>query len=294
MVRSGAIDLFAASRLTGWPWECPTSRPWEGCTETCSALLPRRPSLSPTQVDLSAATVLDPRSTARARGRGIAHLTSSDTLGSKSMLRASASFIPSRTDFQALANSSVGGNGLPRPYGRFLAAREGNGLAVWERLPPYQPAPLRSGPLPEGEPDGRNVTQINVEQGRLLQRNLNHDTVSIDSSYVASGKDVLENWPDDLKRVDKFARPRPHVEALANPLAGYREGVDYSLNPPSGATFLVRVPEMPPTVKVDSSSEFERSFLHPLRGHSKGTIRGGRAHKSRVAHMLPPAPGAAS
>ena len=38
-------------------------------------------------------------------------------------------------DFEAIADSSVGGGGLPRPYGRFSAARCGDGTAVWERLP---------------------------------------------------------------------------------------------------------------------------------------------------------------
>ena len=39
-------------------------------------------------------------------------------------------------DFVAIADSSTGGNGLPRPYGRFGAARHGDGTAVWERSPP--------------------------------------------------------------------------------------------------------------------------------------------------------------
>ena len=38
-------------------------------------------------------------------------------------------------DFAAIADSSVGGGGLPRPYGRFSAARNGDGTAIWERLP---------------------------------------------------------------------------------------------------------------------------------------------------------------
>lgn len=43
-------------------------------------------------------------------------------------------------DFAATADSSVGGGGLPRPYGRFTAARGGDGNAVWERLPPASAA----------------------------------------------------------------------------------------------------------------------------------------------------------
>lgn len=39
------------------------------------------------------------------------------------------------TDFDAIAKSSVGGNGMKRPAGRFNASRNGDGLAVYERVP---------------------------------------------------------------------------------------------------------------------------------------------------------------
>ncbi|GIL44539.1 hypothetical protein Vafri_2067 [Volvox africanus] len=39
-------------------------------------------------------------------------------------------------DFISIAVNSVGGGGVPRPYGKFQACRAGNGNATWERLPP--------------------------------------------------------------------------------------------------------------------------------------------------------------
>lgn len=39
-------------------------------------------------------------------------------------------------DFASIADSSTGGGGVPRPYGRFTAARGQNGTATWQRLPP--------------------------------------------------------------------------------------------------------------------------------------------------------------
>ncbi|GLI65514.1 hypothetical protein VaNZ11_009065 [Volvox africanus] len=39
-------------------------------------------------------------------------------------------------DFISIAVNSVGGGGVPRPYGRFQACRAGDGNATWERLPP--------------------------------------------------------------------------------------------------------------------------------------------------------------
>ncbi|GLC32975.1 hypothetical protein PLESTB_000384700 [Pleodorina starrii] len=39
-------------------------------------------------------------------------------------------------DFISIAVNSVGGGGVPRPYGKFQACRAGDGNAKWERLPP--------------------------------------------------------------------------------------------------------------------------------------------------------------
>lgn len=47
-------------------------------------------------------------------------------------------------DFAAIADSSVGGAGLPRPYGRFNAGRMGDGTAMWERAPPSRLAQPRN------------------------------------------------------------------------------------------------------------------------------------------------------
>ena len=39
-------------------------------------------------------------------------------------------------DLTAVADSSTGGGGIPRPYGKFIAQRQGDGRALWQRLPP--------------------------------------------------------------------------------------------------------------------------------------------------------------
>jgi hypothetical protein len=75
-------------------------------------------------------------------------------------------FIAQNIDFDAIADSSVGGNGLPRPYGRFIAHREGNGLSMWQRLPNARHDPMAQhfGPPPFTEPlpSERNVTHMNI------------------------------------------------------------------------------------------------------------------------------------
>lgn len=79
-----------------------------------------------------------------------------------------------------------------------------------------------------------------MEKGRLLQRNLNHDTHPIANLYAPGGADRLENWTDDLKETDIFSRRRPGRGVLQNPAASYTEEEAERL-PPVGATFLVRV-----------------------------------------------------
>lgn len=39
-------------------------------------------------------------------------------------------------DLAVIADSSTGGAGIPRPYGKFVAPRGGDGRAMWSRLPP--------------------------------------------------------------------------------------------------------------------------------------------------------------
>ena len=205
-----------------------------------------------------------------------AHAVTSSALGTASKLQGQESAPTVRTDFAALANSSVGGNGLPRPYGRFLATREGNGLAVWERLPPYEvnlmgrvlpcvasgvskPQPrltlvrahcsqvqaqLRASQSGSGPPSpGRNISRINIEKGALLQRNLQHDVLEIPSAYAPGGRDLLLAWPEEFKGTDMFAWRRPASDAIGNPTVSYTEEAPTRI-PPLGATFLVRVRSM--------------------------------------------------
>jgi len=84
-------------------------------------------NLSPSQVD----AILRTGRTAIPR----AHVPcSSNQLDASKLLQPEV--IPTQSiDFSAIADSSVGGGGLPRPYGRFSAARNGDGTAIWERLP---------------------------------------------------------------------------------------------------------------------------------------------------------------
>jgi len=205
------------------------------------------------------------------------------------------------TDLQAVANSSVGGNGLPRPYGRFLSTRKGDGLAMFERMPGYTkidtskkhypaeaPDPLLG--APQGSVVPPTVTEFNIDRREWGARNAKTDRYQIPMKYVRGGVDTLTGWEGPLRNEDKFARKRPDAYTLGNPKHGYTSGlagipvVDHEGGEkPSmtsgalkhvsstGATFLVNVPkEIPPSVKVDDPRDFERAFLHPLRGYEKG------------------------
>jgi hypothetical protein len=77
-----------------------------------------------------------------------------------------------QVDFKAIADRSTGGNGLPRPYGSFSAARGGNGLATWWRVPvefrsskhALSPEPsFAAGDNDGNQPAGRNISLINVQ-----------------------------------------------------------------------------------------------------------------------------------
>ncbi|KAG2450516.1 hypothetical protein HYH02_005017 [Chlamydomonas schloesseri] len=52
-------------------------------------------------------------------------------------------------NFASIAESSVGGGGVPRPYGTFNAARAGDGNATWKRMPP-SPGSWQAKALPIG------------------------------------------------------------------------------------------------------------------------------------------------
>eukprot|EP00877_Chromochloris_zofingiensis_P007107 jgi/Chrzof1/264/Cz01g09070.t1 len=43
-----------------------------------------------------------------------------------------------QVEFAAIADSSTGGGGLPRPGGRFMTSRGGDGAAIWDRITPAQ------------------------------------------------------------------------------------------------------------------------------------------------------------
>ncbi|CAG9463282.1 unnamed protein product [Pedinophyceae sp. YPF-701] len=215
-------------------------------------------------------------------------MASSMAIGT-SRLRAQEDFVPLALDLQAIANSSTGGNGLPRPYGRFLAPREGNGLAIWERLPPHLQRPDSPTETPmadEAAMQARNVTRFNVQRGAYNALNARTDLYEIPMGHMPGGKDVLTKWEGDLRERDRFSRKRPDPSQLANPRQGYTSdllrrpgksasdgsmGVRTAKDIGAGATFLVQVPEeMPHSVRVDDSRDFERAFLHPLRGFQKG------------------------
>ena len=79
-----------------------------------------------------------------------------------------------QVDFQAIAERSTGGNGLPRPFGSFSAARGGNGLATWWRVPAEfrsskhlqspSPCSVAAADATARNPGaGRNISLINVQ-----------------------------------------------------------------------------------------------------------------------------------
>lgn len=174
-------------------------------------------------------------------------------------------FIAQNIDFDAIADSSVGGNGLPRPYGRFIAHREGNGLSMWQRLPNARHDPMAQhfGPPPITEPlpSERNVTHMNILNKNFTGRNLKVEKPI--KSTTSMRADKITNLPKSLLDTDPDARARPF-----NPPLGRDYYANRSFNRGEGrfnlpaASFLCKRPGNTPTnVRVDCGQESVHDHL---------------------------------
>lgn len=197
-------------------------------------------------------------------------------------------FQPVAVGFEEIAAASVGGNGIGRPYGPFVACRKGNGLAVWTRVPQPRrftgrdalagtvPAPpiISKGldasfegdaSLPNG---GRNVSLYNILAGRPGARDANLSVRPIASKM---------NWPG----VDAVRLPAP---PLAQPLPSPARARTILHPPPLmnrphqpygeaphpmeiAATFLTELPEynhgsaLPPGLRISVGDGLAKAHL---------------------------------
>ncbi|GIM00572.1 hypothetical protein Vretimale_5564 [Volvox reticuliferus] len=94
------------------------------------------------QVKLQPLTFDQALSSGTAAGGGQASSAAAAATPNSSLYRATTKHVKTVTptlqalDFISIAVNSVGGGGVPRPYGKFQACRAGDGNATWERLPP--------------------------------------------------------------------------------------------------------------------------------------------------------------
>ncbi|GAX75470.1 hypothetical protein CEUSTIGMA_g2913.t1 [Chlamydomonas eustigma] len=168
----------------------------------------------------------------------------SDMLDSSKLVQLQRAGPTVSVDFEAIADSSVGGGGLPRPYGRFSAARLGDGTAVWERLPLSSLGEEQKSPVSSSESVDLEIKDITRHRGSLRH------------SFEAS------KW-----RPPKMASPRrlpTHLQAAGHIIA---ENLGLPLPP---ATFLSEVVDnIPQIVRVEGgyncNKEFLQSGLHRPR-----------------------------
>lgn len=72
-------------------------------------------------------------------------------------------------DFKKIAESSTGGGGLARPFGEFHACRQGDGTAVWFRVPASASAGELSTHILKKQKDGTKVITIRIGAGCWFQ-----------------------------------------------------------------------------------------------------------------------------
>lgn len=199
-----------------------------------------------------------------------------------------------------VTEASTGGNGIRRPYGLFIATRNGNGKSLWTRLPaPRQRNYSSPGPPPataEGA-RGKNVSQFNVGRGEYTKRNMSLDRKKIRSSYGFKGEDTVRRCTTEINtpREDRpfwdatkaiqgrqwggqgaadggggsgpGGAPSP-ASAGARAGAGAEEGrggrrlsrAGYSF---PAATFLTEIPAVPSAVRVDCGAVTAIQHMHP-------------------------------
>lgn len=117
------------------------------------------------------------------------------------------------------------------------------------------------------------------------------------------GDDTIHDYDPYLQKTERLARPRPARTTYAasrpraaymdvdqhRPASAFRPEVDLPSpgvhDVPIGASFLARVPkQLPGEVKVDDSYAFERAFLHPMRGFTKGVKRPNAVAKENLSN----------
>ena len=125
---------------------------------------------------------------------------SSNLLASSSKLKA-----PTKNDAEKMlhrsltSNASTGGNGIRRPYGRFIASRGGLALSVWERQAPnvsntkalsspYFPQVKQVGrstglASSNEKSTGRNVSKYNVKRKAYTSRSMDINSTQVESKY---------------------------------------------------------------------------------------------------------------
>jgi len=229
-------------------------------------------------------------------GAGAEALASSSPLMTASKLRAPGDEEQEKFLQEVyVTEASTGGNGIRRPYGLFIATRNGNGKSLWTRLPAPRsrnysvPAPP---PATSEGLRGNNVSQINVGRGEYTKRNMSLDRKKIRSSYGFKGEDTVRrckmeiNTPrEDRPFWDATAairghqwgdRPPPPAGARGAPAGGGgeegRSSRGYSF---PAATFLTEVPAVPSAVRVDCGAVTAIQHMHPdylaPRGSRLGT-----------------------
>ncbi len=129
-----------------------------------------------------------------------------------------------------VTEASTGGNGIRRPYGLFIATRNGNGKSLWTRLPAPRsrnysvPAPP---PATSEGLRGKNVSQFNVGRGEYTKRNMSLDRKKIRSSYGFKGEDTVRRCKMEINTPRE---DRPFWDATAA-IRGHQWG-DRSTPPP--------------------------------------------------------------
>ena len=158
---------------------------------------------------------------AGSRGGGTrGNLHSSSLLASSSKLKA-----PTRVDQEKMlhkcltSNASTGGNGIRRPYGRFIASRGGVALSVWERMaPPLGRAASAELPsVPPSPPDrslGRNVSKYNVQRRAYTSRSMDTSSKAVKSIYSFEGLDSINFSSSSVAEMPIFSRPRPELSGV--------------------------------------------------------------------------------
>ena len=236
-------------------------------------------------------------------------VNSSHLLASSSKLKA-----PTKNDAEKMllrsltSNASTGGNGVRRPYGRFIASRGGLALSVWERQapsnnsaalrasrrtasrnvnvpsssPPYFPkVKQRLGTGTPGKSPGRNVSRYNVRRKAYTSRNMDTSSKSVESKYSFQGTDTINYSNSTIVDVPLFSRPRPeglksltaseHSSASALGARGGSRTFAHRLQLPA-ATFLTHIPTLPRAVRVDCGQSCAKEFL------TRSPLGSGRHH----------------